>query len=315
MADIGYRAHLDLGYTNSDGNFTSFNESLIELSSCTYALIRGADERGKPQTDLIGGNITFTVSKLPSLTFIDWGTSPNKCYSGKIKILDLKDQTKESLSFENAVCVNFKMTYIHSGVSYTTVQITLQSEVIELQGARPLDNHWLNEKDRNSSRVETEADIKNEESEEGKDEKGKKEAKARAAINALLNSDASISAFMELGSMNYKLQGFEIEFTQLIDHKGQPQTAVMGGVATIEIDDTPCEGLNIWTRNNNALDGVFKFGDPQVGYPLSMRFKGATCIGYIVNLQTYSESSATSRLNIATKEINFDKGVRFKVPY
>lgn len=64
MSDTGYKAFLELGFTErKNGNFISFQEEHIELDICSYSFIRGVDERGKIETGLRGGNISFVMSK------------------------------------------------------------------------------------------------------------------------------------------------------------------------------------------------------------------------------------------------------------
>lgn len=298
MSDAGYKAFLELGFTErKNGNFISFQEEHIELDICSYSFIRGVDVRGKIETDLRGGNISFVLSKLPSLMFLDWCTTPNKYYSGYIHIKDLYGEPKERVFFEDATCVNMKITYMNEGTSYVMIQGLLQAELIQLPGSRALYNNWCNKNDRNSSRV------------------GVKEAKSVLGDRILLNTDVSLSAGMLLGNTLYPLQSFEMEFTQEIDHKGEPQSSVLGGVATVALYSLPDESLNQWLRSNDERDGRFLFGDEQVGYPLSMNFKKACCSGYFVEVRNFTDDNITARLNIVPKSIDFGNGVSFKVSY
>ena len=298
MSDVGYKVFLELGFTDrQSGNFISFQEDHIELDACSYSLIRGVDERGKVQTDLRGGNISFVLSGLPSLTLWAWCINPDKHYSGYIHIKDLNGEPKERVFFEDAACVNMKISYINDGTSYVMVQGLLQAVLIQLPGTKALYNYWNNESVRDSSRVET------------KGTRG-------TLINRIsLNPDVSLSVNMLLGKNIYPLRSFEIEFSQEIDHKGEPQSSVLGGIASIALYSLPDETLNRWLRSGDEQDGRFLFGDELVGYPLTMDFKNACCSGYFVEIQTFSEDNITAKLNVISKSIDFGNGVQFKVPY
>lgn len=298
MSDIGYRTFLELGFTDQKkGNFVSFGDALIELDVCGYSFIRSIDERGKIQTDLRGGNISFAFSGLPSLAFLDWCTNSNKYYSGYIHIKDLHGEPKERIFFEDAACVNMKISYINDGTSYVMVQGLLQAVLIQLQGAKPLYNYWNNENMRNSSRIST------------------KDAKQALINRIVLNPDVSLNVSMILGKDVYPLRSFEIEFNQDVDYKGEPQSEVSGGIASVALYSLPDENLNKWLRNGEGENVRFLFGDDLVGYPLSMDFKNACCLGYFVEVQNYSEDSINAKLNIIPQSIDFGNGIQFKAPY
>lgn len=298
MSEVGYRTFLELGFTErQNGNFVSFGDPPIELDACSYSLIRSVDARGKIQTDLRGGNISFVFSGLPSLAFLDWCTGSNKYYSGYIHIRDLNGEPKERIFFEDAACVNMKMSYMDDGTSYVTVEGLLQAVLIQLHGARALYNNWNNEGFRDSSRIET------------------GDAKQNLIDRIVLNPDVSLNASMILGTTAYPLRSFEMEFSQEVDHKGEPQSEVSGGMAGISLYSLPDEDLNRWLRSGEGRHGRFLFGNDLAGYPLTMDFKNACCLGYFVEIQNYSEDSIAARLNIISQSIDFGSGIRFRAPY
>lgn len=176
------------------------------------------------------------------------------------------------------------------------VEGVLQAETIQLEGARVLYNGWNNEKERNSSRISI-----NQVNEQ--------------ITDVLLNSEASISVSMLIGATTYPLQHFEIEFIQEIDHKGEPQSSVKGGIATVGLYTLPDVQLNGWIRNNTELSGRFLFGDKLMGYPLSIEFKQAGCLGCFVEINNQDANSVTARLSIVPKQLDFGNDIRFKVPY
>lgn len=289
MNDAGYKSKIELGKLDPEGNFVSFKDPWIEMDVCSYSLFRSMDIFGKIQTDLKGGNISFILSRIPPQTILGWAISENKFFSGIIHIEDLHDQPRDRIQFEDAACINLKLNYIQEGGSYFTSEVTLQSENIRLPGTSWIMNYWNNAELRNRNRIE-----------------------GRQEIIERLNSEISIKGFLFMNNQKYELQSFEMEFSQEIDHKGEPQSRVFGGVANISLYMLPTPEINRWLKNNMAFDGRFVFGDDLVGYELSIDLKQARCIGYHVSIDTFSGEGVTARLCLVAESLSFGNNIVYK---
>lgn len=295
MADAGYKIYLEIGSTNpSDGTYSTYGQ-FIELDQCSYCLTRAVDVRGKIGEDLRGGNISFTFSGVPPLVLVDWAISAGRYFSGYIHIRDSFEHPKYKVFFENATCVYHKMTYTNEGQAYLSVQCTLQAETIELPGARTLMNNWLNTGGFNSSSTVLES--------------------AENKVLSALNDAVSISTAITLADVKYELRSLEVEFGQEIDHKGEPQTSVRGGIFTLGLYNPPSEKLNYWLIHKQEVAGRITFGDDMRGYELTMDLKEVKCAGYYVDINSWSDDPVQTRLNIIPSVITFTKDLVYRVPY
>lgn len=295
MSAAGYKIYIELGSTSpTDGQFASYNK-VIELDQCSYSFIRKTDARGKISGELVGGNISFIYTGVPDLVLIDWAITDNRCFSGYIHIKDSADQPKNRVFFENAVCVHQRMTYMEDGSGYLSVECTLQAETIQLDNSKSKMNNWTHISHLTPSSTFI-GDVKD-------------------AIKSAINSGVSISVALTLGGVKYQIRSLELEFIQGVDHKGEPQTGVRGGVITVGLYDLPDNKLNEWMSHRQEMDGRITFGDDVRGYELTMDIKKCSCAGYFAEINTWNNDAVQARLSIVPKEIVFPKSLTYKVPY
>ncbi|MDR3093886.1 MAG: hypothetical protein LBU62_04500, partial [Bacteroidales bacterium] len=242
----------------------------IEVDMCSYSFMREIDNYGKIRSDLMGGNISLAITQIPPIGILNWGLR-NIYFNGFVHFKDDSGQISESLSFENAACVNMVISYENEGQSYLATQITLQSEIINLHGDYVLFNHWMREKpvatytDTPAPPKEVSASLK----------------KHLPDIDATYDA-SSITAYMVHENKQIELKSFEMDFGQEVDHNVEPQSEVVGGIATITLFGMPDESINRWMIKKESWNGKFQFGDPLSGYPMTIEFQGAECIGYCV---------------------------------
>jgi hypothetical protein len=284
MQSSELKPFLQLGQVSEKGKFIPFGMKEIELEVCSYAFIRGVDGRDKVSTDLMGGNISFVSSKIPSVGILEWGVKTDKYYSGYIHFRK-EGTTVHRLFFQHAACVNLKISYENAGSPYLTVQGTLQANYFTIGESPRFTNHWAIERVDSSYNVSTEA----------KDE-------TADFFGVVLNPEASLSAFMTLNGITYELNSFEMEFAQeVFPAKGEPQTSVRGGFASVSLFQLPDDNISNWLRspNDQRAHGEFRFGDPAYGFPLKITFVEAACAGLFAQCANYSSQNVLTRLNIA----------------
>ncbi|NDV67911.1 type VI secretion system tube protein TssD [Dysgonomonas sp. 25] len=97
--------------------------------------------------------------------------------------------------------------------------------------------------------------------------------------------DQSIEAYLYLGetAIKYELYSFETDFEQEIDHKGQPQREVKGGLLSLVLQQASDELINRWMFQRDIfLDGYISFSlsSFSANDPMRIIFKEARCILY-----------------------------------
>lgn len=255
---------LQLGHVSNEGEYTPLAMPEMELDVCNYVFTRGVDNQGKIGTDLKGGNISFVSTKMPTIGLLEWGTSSQKYFSGYINFRGEDNKAVRRLYFENAACVNFKISYEYEGQGYFMIQANLQAEILVLEGAKPYRNSWKNHlyMDKIYNRVSEMTQA------------------ASDLAKVFQNREVAISASMTLNDANYELRSFEMEFMQEVDSTfGEPKTSSRGGFALVSLFQLPDENINSWLVSPDRAKGEFRFGHEQFGYPLKIGFADAQCAG------------------------------------
>jgi hypothetical protein len=132
------RAYLEIGVVNDFESSFTLNLNGIELDAWSYALFRNVDERGKLSNDLRGGNISFFVTGIPKILFLDWMLTSNKYLSGRIVLKNVNNEFQDDIKFYNAACINLKIKYMNEGSAYMSVEGTLHAEKLFLAKERYL---------------------------------------------------------------------------------------------------------------------------------------------------------------------------------
>ena len=295
------RAYLEIGSVNGhDGAFTP-NLKSIELDAWNYALFRNMDERGKLSNDLRGGNISFFVTGVPKILFLDWMLTANKYLSGQVVLKNDEGEKADEIKFYNAACINLKIRYMNEGAAYMSVEGTIQAEKLFFDNTTKLDNHWTEIPWINSS-VCT-----------GTVEEIMSTVIGNAGVGAIeghWDPDGT-----EAYNDDYQLQSFEMEFIRDVNYNGQPQYEVKGGIATLSLYRYPTKEINQWIRNTDRKGGHFRFGDKENGSKLKIKYEEAICTGSYIGTDNFSQDHITTRINLLPRSLDFENGITFEVPY
>ena len=87
----------------------------------------------------------------------------------------------------------------------------------------------------------------------------------------------------------YIVEEFDLDFSQPVNSKGQPDDMPNGGLTTVTISDVPDKNINDWMMDSTLKeDGEFSFlmneGKIRQGALLKIQFKEAYCVHYQKNL-------------------------------
>lgn len=305
MSEYGHTAFLEIGGVDKKTEvYSIYTPSLLELDSWNYTLLRGIDYRGKIETHLKGGNIMFFMSGIPRMLFWEWATDTSKYLSGNIYIRDTEHNTMHTVYFQDAALVSLKMKYINEGKAYMSIEGVLQAEQLRLEGAsKPIDNRWSDDLYRSTSLSAS--------SMEELEELAKLFLKNKITNGRVV----PLEAMLELETQTYEMKSFEIEFSQVVNHNGQPDAEVRGGIATAGLYQMPDKYLNNWIRNVEKKSGFFRFGSELMGFPLKIEYEEALCIGCHAGTNNFSDEGCVCRMNILPQRLTFNSGIRFDVPY
>lgn len=140
----GYKTCLEVGSiynTNSEG--TPFYPDSIEIEGCNYAFDRLIDDKGEPQSDVIGGCVAVSYAGIPPAKIHQWLIGKNEYRNVRIVVKDLEDNTipDELLRLDNVACISFRMNYERVGNGYVSSIFVLQAEDVMLSG-QTVNNNW-----------------------------------------------------------------------------------------------------------------------------------------------------------------------------
>ena len=302
MAEYGYKAFLELGSLNEQQEYYSITSIPLELDAWSYTFIRNIDNRGKIETGLKGGNITFFISGIPRIMFWEWAMETCKYLSGYIIVKNTENDTIRRLYFQDAGCISMKVRYINEGKSYMSVEIVLQAEKLYFECAsKPLDNRWPEDalyksKTLSASSIKDLEDII-------------KLFSGRSAVTGIVPLDG----IFEMEGHSYEMATFEISFLQ-DTYKGRPNAEVKGGIATVGLFQLPDEFMNNWMINVDRKSGIFRFGSEEEGYGLKINYTEALCMGCHSGTDNYSDTNCVFRFNLLPQTLEI-KDITFNTPY
>lgn len=132
------------------------------------------------------------------------------------------------------------------------------------------------------------------------------ESVAGKALGGLFNLpqlDNAVTAYLVLDGKEYELRSFNTEFGQFIDHKGQPQSEIKGGIIHLSLYQLPDDNLNRWMFSaNGRKDGQIEFRRKSSSVILRVVFKEAQCIGYHKSIGQKA-TGFEAKLTLSPKEI------------
>ncbi len=76
---------------------------------------------------------------------------------------------------------------------------------------------------------------------------------------SFLQVDSDLTAWFILDGQEYEMSRFDINFAQSVDHKGQPQDEVRGGIMSITLSQTLPENIYRWGNDVHSPKRVCDF--------------------------------------------------------
>ena len=125
---------------------------------------------------------------------------------------------------------------------------------------------------------------------------------------SFLQVDSDLTAWFILDGQEYEMSHFDINFAQSVDHKGQPQDEVRGGIMSITLSQTLPENIYRWGMTSIPKNGSVIFKSKTTNPPLKINFINAYCIRF--NRSIANEGGLESQLVISPDEMLDRKSTR-----
>ncbi|WP_018620717.1 type VI secretion system tube protein TssD [Spirosoma luteum] len=107
-----------------------------DVLSCNYSFGQSTDERGRPASNVQGGNIFVQVTANDQDTLMGWMVDPYKKSNGTIKFMRIdQDSTFKEVQFEDGYCVGYSESFSSTNSSAMTLSLNISARKITVGGA------------------------------------------------------------------------------------------------------------------------------------------------------------------------------------
>ncbi|MBS1948745.1 MAG: hypothetical protein JST47_13360 [Bacteroidetes bacterium] len=107
-----------------------------DVISCVYSFGQATDEKGRPASDVQGGNISLQISVPEDSSVLGWMIDPYAKKSGSIvfKKID-QDSTLKEVKFEDGYCVGYSESFNANSSSAMTMTLNISARKITVGDA------------------------------------------------------------------------------------------------------------------------------------------------------------------------------------
>jgi hypothetical protein len=114
----------------------------FEVISCVYSFGQATDEKGRPASDVQGGNISLQVVTSDDTSLVAWQIDPYAKKNGSIVFNKTdQDSTLKEVKFEDGYCVGYSESFNANSASAMTVTINISARKISV-GDASLEKKW-----------------------------------------------------------------------------------------------------------------------------------------------------------------------------
>lgn len=128
---VEYNAYLKLKIPKHD-NIMGLSWERYRVIDCNYEFYKKTNRAGEVVSGLNGGEISLTISDVPTNELMAWVFDHFKKYNGEITIMDTDETTLEQIYFENARCIDFKLRYDGLDRPHTKTHLILSVENMQI---------------------------------------------------------------------------------------------------------------------------------------------------------------------------------------
>ena len=108
----------------------------FDVISCVYSFGQSTDEKGRPASDVQGGNISLQISVDDDSSIMGWMIDPYSKKSGSIVFNKTdQDSTLKEVKFEDGYCVGYSESFNANSASAMTVTLNISARKISVGDA------------------------------------------------------------------------------------------------------------------------------------------------------------------------------------
>jgi hypothetical protein len=117
--------------------------------------------------------------------------------------------------------------------------------------------------------------------------------------------DSNVEGIFSLDGQEFELKGFNIQFFQGVDHKGQPQNETRGGQLHITLSQSVNYNIQDWAkRSDKRKDGNVQFRTKTSGTVVNVAFFNANCVD--LERKIRSVGGTTTTLVISPEKVSMN---------
>ncbi|ATA67513.1 type VI secretion system needle protein Hcp [Capnocytophaga cynodegmi] len=95
----------------------------------------------------------------------------------------------------------------------------------------------------------------------------------------MIQPDANLKVVLIFQGKEYELEQFNLQLSQDVDYKGEPQSEVFGGTIVLKLLQFPDNILSYWATNQFLKkEGEIVFRNGSSSSPLKVKFSNAYCL-------------------------------------
>ncbi len=118
--------------------------------------------------------------------------------------------------------------------------------------------------------------------------------------------DSDYTVWLQLDGKEFELDTFNIGFGQSVDHKGQPQDEVRGGLLRGTFLETVPDNVYVWAMKNTAKNGSVVFKVKSGSSPFKVDFMNAYCVGFTQQIDS-AGGGVSSIITISPEELRINE--------
>lgn len=120
----------------------NFGGKEFDVLDCSYNLKRDIDSKGRPASNIYGGEVTVHVESTDDTSILEAMTNQFKPNSGSIVFKKGDEEAKmKELSWENGYIVAFEESIDVVGSQPMTLKFTVSAQVLKVGGAQ-IEQNW-----------------------------------------------------------------------------------------------------------------------------------------------------------------------------